>query len=311
MANQQSPLGPVLDRHHEKLKNNRSLWERQWQDISEYVLPHRSDFTTTHSRGAERMDMAFEGSAMRLLKRFASNIHNVFTPMGAEWFKLSSGHTNLDKDRNVALWIEEATKIIQHHMSRPISNFQSAVFQYYLEAISKEEIMKKLLTLIFFGSIFGQELPQPAILGEDLRIPTIKISEFVKVEENTGIKDDRITMGVRQLLEEAFSDSRYQLIADDNADFVASAEIVWVGRPDEAFSIIGLFSRRKSETEVRMNVLVSEIATDKIISSRGVGTIQTDISAAGLQIEEELPFNQSEFGGAIRKAIDEAMKQYK
>ena len=134
MANQQSPLGPVLDRHHEKLKNNRSLWERQWQDISEYVLPHRSDFTTTHSRGAERMDMAFEGSAMRLLKRFASNIHNVFTPMGAEWFKLSSGHTNLDKDRNVALWIEEATKIIQHHMSRPISNFQSAVFQYYLEA---------------------------------------------------------------------------------------------------------------------------------------------------------------------------------
>ena len=184
-------------------------------------------------------------------------------------------------------------------------------FQYYLEPISKEEIMKKLLTLIFFGSIFGQELPQPAILGEDLKIPTIKISEFVKVEENTGIKDDRITMGVRQLLEEAFSNSRYQLIADDNADFIASAEIVWVGRPDEAFSIIGLFSRRKSETEVRMNVLVREITTDKIISSRGVGTIQTDISAAGLQIEEDLPFNQSEFGGAIRKAIDEAMKQFK
>ena len=154
-------------------------------------------------------------------------------------------------------------------------------------------------------------LPQPAILGEDLRIPTLKISEFVKVSENAGIVDDRTTMGVRQLLEEAFSDSRYQLVADDNADFVASAEIVWVGRPDEAFSIIGLFSRRKSETEVRMNVLVREIATDKVVSSRGVGTIKTDISAAGLQIEEDLPFNQSEFGGAIRKAIDEAMKQYK
>ena len=154
-------------------------------------------------------------------------------------------------------------------------------------------------------------LPQPAILGEDLRIPTLKISEFVKVSENAGIVDDRTTMGVRQLLEEAFSDSRYQLVADDNADFVASAEIVWVGRPDEAFSIIGLFSRRKSETEVRMNVLVREIATDKIVSSRGVGTIQTDIQATGLQIEEDLPFNQSEFGGAIRKAIDEAIKEFK
>ena len=134
MAYQSSPLGTVLDRHHEKLKNNRNQWERQWQDIAEYVLPHRSDFTTTHSKGADRMDHAFEGSAMRLLKRFASNIHNVFTPMGAEWFKLTSGHSALDKERNVSLWIEEATKIIQHHISRPISNFQSAVFQYYLEA---------------------------------------------------------------------------------------------------------------------------------------------------------------------------------
>lgn len=129
-----SLLSTLIDRQHEKLKNNRNQWERQWQDIAEYVLPHRSDFTTTHSKGADRMDHAFEGSAMRLLKRFASNIHNVFTPMGAEWFKLTSGNTNLDEVRNVALWLEEATKIIQHHMSRPISNFQSAVFQYYLEA---------------------------------------------------------------------------------------------------------------------------------------------------------------------------------
>ncbi len=134
MAYENSAFGPLLDRHHEKLKNNRNLWERQWQDIAEYVLPHRSDFTTTHSRGADRMDHAFEGSAMRLLKRFASNIHNVFTPMGAEWFKLTSGNPNLDEYRNVALWLEEATRVIQHHISRPISNFQSAVFQYYLEA---------------------------------------------------------------------------------------------------------------------------------------------------------------------------------
>jgi hypothetical protein len=134
MAYDNNSIGSVLDRHHEKLKNNRSLWERQWQDIAEYVLPHRSDFTTTHSKGAERMDHAFEGTAMRLLKRFASNIHNVFTPMGAEWFKLTSGNSNLDKIREVSLWIQEATKIIQHHISRPVSNFQSAVFQYYLEA---------------------------------------------------------------------------------------------------------------------------------------------------------------------------------
>ena len=154
-------------------------------------------------------------------------------------------------------------------------------------------------------------LPQPAILGEDLIVPTLKISEFVRVAENTGIKDDRITMGVRQLLEEQFQESSYQLVDTDNANFVASAEIVWVGRPDEAFSIIGIFNRRKSETEVRMNVLVKEVATGRVITGRGTGTITTDIQAAGLQIEEDLPFNRSEFGGAVRKAIVEATKDLK
>jgi hypothetical protein len=154
-------------------------------------------------------------------------------------------------------------------------------------------------------------LPQPAILGEDLIVPTLKISEFVRVAENTGIKDDRVTMGVRQLLEEQFQESSYQLVDTDNANFVVSAEIVWVGRPDEAFSIIGIFNRRKSETEVRMNVLVKEVATGRVITGRGVGTITTDIQAAGLQIEEDLPFNRSEFGGAVRKALVEATKDLK
>ena len=173
--------------------------------------------------------------------------------------------------------------------------------------------MKKLLTLLLFSRILGQQLPQPAILGEDLIVPKLKISNFVEV--SADIKDEKvlekITLGVTELLQEAFQESRYILVDDDNANFIASAEIVWVGRPDEAFSIVGIFNRRKSETEVRMNVEIEEITTGKIISSRGIGTIKTDISAAGLQIEDDLPFNQSELGGALRKAIDDATRSIK
>ena len=78
MAEEQqgTDLGAIIDRHHEKLKSNRRTWEREWQEMAEYVLPHRSDFTTTHSRGDDRMGMAFEGTAMRLLKRFADPAKN-------------------------------------------------------------------------------------------------------------------------------------------------------------------------------------------------------------------------------------------
>ena len=127
--------------------------------------------------------------------------------------------------------------------------------------------MKKLfLTLIFFGCIFGQELPQPALIGVDLKKPTLKISKIVE-DKNTGIVDKRITLGLPNLLEEAF--------------------------------------------QIRLNVIVTEISTQKKIISRGVGTIQTDIASAGLQIEEDIPFNRSELGGAVRKAIDDATKELK
>ena len=131
---EKDPIATSLDKQYEFLKGKRTTWERNWQEIAEYVLPHRSDFTSKRSKGEERLEMAFEGTAMRSLKRFASNIHNVFTPMGAEWFRFTTGHPYLDNQRHIALWLEDATRIVKHHISRPSSNFHSAIYQYYLEA---------------------------------------------------------------------------------------------------------------------------------------------------------------------------------
>ena len=158
----------------------------------------------------------------------------------------------------------------------------------------------------------AQNLPVPAIVDADLIRPTLTISKFVNTSENVGIKDDRITMGIQQLLQEQFQESDYILVDDDNANFTVSAEIVWIGRPNQAFSIVGLFNRRKDKTQVRMNVLLTENATGKVTTSRGMGEIETKISAMGLQIEEEgVPFSNSELGGALRKAIDDATESLK
>ena len=158
----------------------------------------------------------------------------------------------------------------------------------------------------------AQNLPAPAILDIDLVRPTLTVSKFVSTSENVGIKDDRITMGIRELLQEQFQESNYLLVEDDNANFTVSAEIVYIGRPNEAFSIVGLFNRRKTRTQVRLNVLMKDNTTDKVVSSRGMGEIDTEVSATGLQIEEDgVPFSRSELGGALRKAIDDATKEFK
>ena len=151
----------------------------------------------------------------------------------------------------------------------------------------------------------AQNLPAPAIIDADLVRPTLTVSKFVGTSGNIGIKDDRITMGIQQLLQEQFQESNYLLVEDNNANFTVSSEIVYIGRPNEAFSIIGIFNRRKTKTQVRLNILMKDNTTGKVISSRGMGEIDTKISATGLQIEEDgVPFSNSELGGALRKAID-------
>ena len=158
----------------------------------------------------------------------------------------------------------------------------------------------------------AQNLPAPAIIDADLVRPTLTVSKFVGTSGNIGIKDDRITMGIQQLLQEQFQESNYLLVEDGNANFTVSAEIVYIGRPNEAFSIIGIFNRRKTKTQVRLNILMKDNTTGKLISSRGMGEIDTKISATGLQIEEDgVPFSNSELGGALRKAIDDATKELK
>jgi len=169
--------------------------------------------------------------------------------------------------------------------------------------------MKKLIMmLLLIGFGYTQSLPQPAVVGEDVEFPTLKISQFVKVDESVGITDNRVTLGVKQLLEEQFQNTRYRLTDDDNADYTANVEILYIGKPNTAFSIGGLFNRRNQQTEVRLlvNLVQNKEGTQR--SYRGVGETTTQVSAAGLQIQEDVEFGKSELGGSLRKAIVDALE---
>ena len=71
---------------------------------------------------------------------------------------------------------------------------------YYLGLTFKEKKMKKLIMmLLMIGFGYSQSLPQPIIVGEELDYPTLKISQFVKVDESVGIRDDKVSLGIKQL----------------------------------------------------------------------------------------------------------------
>ena len=170
--------------------------------------------------------------------------------------------------------------------------------------------MKKLIMmLLMIGFGYSQSLPQPIIVGEEFDYPTLKISQFVKVDESVGIRDDKVSLGIKQLVEESFQDTRYRLVEDDNADFTANVEVLYIGKPNEAFSIVGLFNRRNQKTQVNLVVNLVNNLEGEVRGYRGSGEIETNVTAAGLQIEDEAEFGKSELGGAVKKAILDAIQK--
>ena len=169
--------------------------------------------------------------------------------------------------------------------------------------------MKKLWSIVLLcGIVFGQ-LPQPTLVGQDdLKVPTLSINNFVNQAEIEGLEDSRVFLGITNILTENVMDSRYDLVEQDS-DFEMTARVVYLGKPRTSTTILGLFRRETTTTEVRVVVEIKNKKTGVVRTGNGTGTIDREISSTGFQINEELPFDRSELGGALKEAIGNAVQE--
>jgi len=152
------------------------------------------------------------------------------------------------------------------------------------------------------------QLPQPTMVGQEkLQTPTLSINNFVNQAEIQGLEDSRIFLGITNILTENVMDSRYELV-DFDSDFELTARVVYLGRPRKSATILGLFRTESTTTEVRVVVELLNRKTGKIVTGNGIGTIDKVISSTGFQINDDLPFDRSELGGALKEAIGNAVQ---
>jgi len=119
---------------YEDMKQTRSNWERMWQEIAEYMIPQRADFTVKQSSGEQRREKIYEGTAVRALERSAAGLHNTLTSSAVPWFHLKVQRA-LQEDRDVQLWIEEAERRLYDVFASPDSNFHPALHEFYLDLV--------------------------------------------------------------------------------------------------------------------------------------------------------------------------------
>jgi len=168
--------------------------------------------------------------------------------------------------------------------------------------------MKKIWIMALLIGLVQAQLPQPTMVGQDkLQTPTLSINNFVNQAEIQGLEDSRIFLGITNILTENVMDSRYELV-DFDSDFELTARVVYLGRPRKSATILGLFRTESTTTEVRVVVELMNRKTGKIVTGNGIGTIDKVISSTGFQINDDLPFDRSELGGALKEAIGNAVQ---
>ena len=183
------------------------------------------------------------------------------------------------------------------------------IIPLYLELIFKEIKMKKLWLIVLLIGLVNAQMPTPTMVGQDeLKIPTLTINNFVNQAEIQGLEDTRVFLGITNILTENVMDSRYDLVEQDS-DFELTARVIYLGRPRTSTTFLGLFRRESSTTEVRVVVELKNKKTGKVVSGNGTGTIDKEISSTGFQINEDLPFDRSELGGALKEAIGNAVQE--
>ena len=123
------------------------------------------------------------------------------------------------------------------------------------------------------------------------------VASVMSLASINGIEQEKFTFGVRQITEEIVG-QQAPLCPNGSPIYVVVEEIK---APTQGIRI-GPFEFKQKKTYVTVKV------TKDGKESVGVGTAKMNVAATLLQLQDEnLPFEQTEFSIAVKKAIEDAL----
>jgi len=119
---------------YQELRNERSEWDADARQVSEYVLPGRGIFQTYSKPRKRKLTNAprvINTIAEDSLYILAAGIHGRLTSPAMPWFRIRWPSLELNQIEMIVAWLQESTKIL--HDGLHASNFYSVIDSFYVE----------------------------------------------------------------------------------------------------------------------------------------------------------------------------------
>ena len=116
-----------------RMAGDRESWDTHWQEVSELVLPRRSDFVGARAKGDKRGLKAVDSSAIIANELLSAGLHGMLTNPASKWFALRVSDPRMMEARGVKLWLEEVERLIFSELHAAASGFTSHMHELYLD----------------------------------------------------------------------------------------------------------------------------------------------------------------------------------
>lgn len=117
----------------ENLKPRRANNDSIYQDISDYILPNRGDFTKNTTPGERRDKRIFDTTAIQANKNLGSILHSGLTDPSTRWFNLVPSNAELRDNEDMKRWISEVHDVMFHSFSRSEGGFSQQNHEFFLD----------------------------------------------------------------------------------------------------------------------------------------------------------------------------------
>lgn len=126
-------LAKEICQRFDKLKSGRANWEDRWSDCAMYVMPQKDDVYTwaMKSKGEEKNLQLYDASAQHYNELLASALHSMLTNPTLQWFDLSTGLPDLDRNPRVRGYLQKVVR--KAHRILNNSNFQTEIHEVYMD----------------------------------------------------------------------------------------------------------------------------------------------------------------------------------
>jgi len=144
-------------------------WRHTWQDISDYVIPRKSNIETKEVEGEVRTHERYDDTAEDAMETMAAGVLGWIAPAGEQWFRFEP--INKDAPQSVKTWLQECSEIAVESIYS--SNFYLGFHEALIDACA-------------FGtmSTFVDEGKR-----RDLNFSTLAIGSYAIAEDDEGFVD--------------------------------------------------------------------------------------------------------------------------